>query len=189
MAFAPMTLASPPSPACLCPRISKQLRGLLRGLSYYRKFLPNMAHHIRPVTALLERAPRSNSPPRWRIPFALFSRNSPHPRYLYFQTGTRSLTRLGPSASIATLAPLASAPSSNKNSQMAPYAPSSTSAEPPSTMSRTGPLWNSKPDTSCGVLDASDAIYSVCTSSFIPTISASSKFARSERQNRAFNDG
>ena len=33
----------------------KQLRSLLGGLSYYRKFLPNMAHHIRPVTALLKK--------------------------------------------------------------------------------------------------------------------------------------
>ena len=35
------------------------------------------------------------------------------------------------------------------------YAPSSISAKPPSTMSRTGPPWNSKPDASCGALDAS----------------------------------
>ena len=44
---------------------------------------------------------------------------------------------------------------------MAPCAQSSASADPPSTMSRTGPLWNSKPDASCGVSDASDAIYSL----------------------------
>ena len=50
-------------------------------------------------------------------------------------------------------------------------------AESPSTMSTTG-LWNSKPDASCGVSDASDAIYSACTSWFSLTISASSKFAR-----------
>ena len=122
------------------PTDIKQLRSLLGGLSYYRKFLPNMAYHIRPVTALLKRALRSNSPPQWRIPFAHFSRNSPHPLYLSFRTRTRSSTRLGPCASIATPAPLVSAPPLNKNSQMAPYAPSSTSAEPPSTMSRTGPL-------------------------------------------------
>ena len=35
------------------PTDIKQLRSLLGGLSYYRKFLPNMAHHIRPITALL----------------------------------------------------------------------------------------------------------------------------------------
>ena len=59
----------------------KQLRSLLGGLSYYRKFLPNMAYHIRPVTALRET-----------------SRNSPHPLYLSFRTGTRSSTCLDPCA-------------------------------------------------------------------------------------------
>ena len=148
------------------PTDIKQLRSLLGGLSYYRKFLPNMAHHIRPVTALLKKG-------------AAFEFTSAmHPLYLFLRTGTRSSTRLGPSACIATPAPLASEPPSNKNSQMAPYAPSSTSAEPPSTMSGIGHLWHSKPDASCGVSDASDATYSVCTSSFSLTISAFSKSAR-----------
>ena len=34
---------------------TKQLRSLLGGLSDYRKFLPNMARHIRPITALLKK--------------------------------------------------------------------------------------------------------------------------------------
>ena len=33
----------------------KQLRSLLGGLSYYRKFLPNMARRIRPITAFLKK--------------------------------------------------------------------------------------------------------------------------------------
>ena len=37
------------------PTDIKQLRSLLGGLSHYRKFLPNMAYHIRPVTALLKK--------------------------------------------------------------------------------------------------------------------------------------
>ena len=37
------------------PTDIKQLRSLLGGLSYYRKFLLNMAHHIRPITALLKK--------------------------------------------------------------------------------------------------------------------------------------
>ena len=36
------------------PRDIKQLRSLLGGLSYYRKFLPNMAKRVRPITALLK---------------------------------------------------------------------------------------------------------------------------------------
>ena len=70
-----------------------------------------------------ERAPRSISPLQWRIPFVPSSRTSPHPQYLSSRTRTRSSTRLDPSASIATLAPLASEPPSNKNNRMAPYAP------------------------------------------------------------------
>ena len=124
------------------PTDIKQLRSLLGGLSYYRKFLPNMAHHIRPITALLKKGAAFNSPPQWRTPFAHFSRNSWHPQYLSSQTGTQLLTHLDRSASTATPVPLASEPLSNKNSQMAPYAPSSTSVEPPLTMSRTGPRWN-----------------------------------------------
>ena len=37
------------------PTDIRQLRSLLGGLRYYRKFLPNMAHNIRPVTALLKK--------------------------------------------------------------------------------------------------------------------------------------
>ncbi|CAB1108262.1 unnamed protein product [Ectocarpus sp. CCAP 1310/34] len=37
------------------PRDVKQLRSLLGGLSYYRKFLPNMAKRIRPLTTLLQK--------------------------------------------------------------------------------------------------------------------------------------
>ena len=37
------------------PRDIKQLRSLLGCLSYYRKFLPNMAKRVRPITALLKK--------------------------------------------------------------------------------------------------------------------------------------
>ena len=37
------------------PTDIKQLRSLLGSLSYYRKFLPNIARHIRPITALLKK--------------------------------------------------------------------------------------------------------------------------------------
>ena len=46
------------APALTCmpmPTDIKQLRSLLGGLSYYRKFLPNMARRIRPITALLKK--------------------------------------------------------------------------------------------------------------------------------------
>ena len=37
------------------PMDIKQLRSLLGGLSYYRKFLPDMARLIHPITALLKK--------------------------------------------------------------------------------------------------------------------------------------
>lgn len=37
------------------PRDVKQLRPLRGGLSYYRKFLPNVAKRIRPLTTLLKK--------------------------------------------------------------------------------------------------------------------------------------
>ena len=37
------------------PRDLKHLRSLLGGLSYYRKFLPDMSKRIRPITALLKK--------------------------------------------------------------------------------------------------------------------------------------
>ena len=37
------------------PTDIKQLHSLLGGLSYYRKFLPNMAHYIRPIKAFLKK--------------------------------------------------------------------------------------------------------------------------------------
>ena len=42
------------------PTDIKQLRSLLGGLSYYRKFLPNMARLIRPITALLKKGAAFN---------------------------------------------------------------------------------------------------------------------------------
>lgn len=36
------------------PTNVKQLRGLLRGLGHYRKFLPNLSMKLMPVTALLK---------------------------------------------------------------------------------------------------------------------------------------
>ena len=37
------------------PSVIKQLRSLLGGHSYYRKFLPDMARCIRPIMALLKK--------------------------------------------------------------------------------------------------------------------------------------
>ena len=42
------------------PTDIKQLCSLIDGLNYYRKFLPNMARHIRPITALLKESVARN---------------------------------------------------------------------------------------------------------------------------------
>ena len=116
----------------LMPTDIKQLRSLLGGLSYYRKFLPNMAHHIRPITALLKKGAAFDFTSAMEDTVRALSQNSQHPQYLSSRTGTQLSTHLDPSASTATAVPLVSEPPSNKDSRMAPYAP-------PSTMSRTGP--------------------------------------------------
>ena len=122
------------------PTDIKQLRSLLGGLSYYRKFLPNMARHIRLITALLKKGAAFDFTSAMEDTVRALLAELVAPLYLSSRTGTRSSTRLGHSASIVTPAPLASEPPSKENNRMAPYAPLSTSAEPPSTMSKTGPL-------------------------------------------------
>ena len=179
MAFAPMTLASPPSPACLCPRISNSFAAYLAVLVSTVSPLPNGLPHTpgdgppekgRCVRIRLRSGGYRSHPSRG-------TRRTPYTCLSGLGRGHRHVSALAPPLRRQP-APLVSAPPSNKNSQMAPYTPSSTSAEPPSTMSKIGPLWNSKPDASCGVSDPSDATYSVCTSSFSLTISASNKSAR-----------
>ena len=145
------------------PTDIKQLRSLLGGLRYYRKFLPNMARRIRPITTLLKKGVAFEFTSTMEDTVRALLAELAAPPILSSRTGMRSTTRLGPSASIATPAPLVSEPPSDKNSRMTQYTPSSISAEPPSTMGRTGPPWNSKPDASCGVFDASAVNYSACT--------------------------
>ena len=121
------------------PTDIKQLRSLLGGLSYYRKFLPNMARRIRPITALIKKGVAFDFTSIMEDTVRALLAELVTPRYSSSRTGTWSSTRLGPSASIATPAPLVSEPPSNENSRMAQCAASSISAEPLSTMSRTGP--------------------------------------------------
>ena len=137
------------------PTDIKQLRSLLAGLSYYRKFLPNMARLIRPITALLKKGAAFDFTSAMEDTVRALLAELVAPPILVFPDWDADIDTSLPFRLIATLAPLASEPPATKNNRMALYAPSSTSAEPPSTMSRTEPLWNSKPDASCGVSDAS----------------------------------
>ena len=159
----------------------KQLRSLLGGLSYYRKFLPNMACHIRPITVLLKKERRirlylcnggyRSCPPRG-------TRRTPNTCLPGLGRGHRYVSRpfrLHCDASTAGLG--ATLEQEQPDGSIRPIVYISRAALD-NEQNWTPVLWNSKPYASCGVSDASDAIYSACTSWFSLTISASSKFAR-----------
>ena len=177
MAFAPMTLASPPSPACLCPRISNSFAAYLVLVITVSSCL--MAYHIRPVTALLKKGAAFEFASAVEDTVRTLLAELAAPPILVFPDWD---------AFIDTSRPLrlhcgrqhrwSRRHPRTRTTRWLPYAPSSTSAEPPSTMSRIGPLRNSKPDASCGASDPTDATYPVCTSSFSLTISASNKSVR-----------
>ena len=122
------------------PTDIKQLRSLLGGLSYYRKFLPNMARLIHPITARLKKGAafvftstmedtvRALLAKLAALPILVFPDwdaviDTTRPFHLHCDASTAGLG--------ATL---------EQEQPVAPYAPSSISAEAPSTMSRTGPL-------------------------------------------------
>ena len=171
------------------PTDIKQLRSLFGGLSYYRKFLPNMAHHIRPITALLKKGAASNFTSAMEDTVRALLAELAVPPILVFPDwdaviDTSRPFRLLCDASTAGLGATLEREQLDGSIRPIVYISRATLDN-----EKTGPLWNSKPDASCGVLDALDVICSVCTSSFSPTISASRKFARSEKSNRAFNAG
>ena len=146
------------------PRDIKQLRSLLDGLSYYRKFLPNMAKRVRPISALLKKEPRSALLPRCERPFAPYPRNSQLHRYFSSPIGTLLLTSLDHSICIAMPAPTVLEQRSNRNRLAALSAPSSILVEQLSLTNGTGLPWNSKLDTSYGVSVDFAATYLACSS-------------------------
>ena len=141
------------------PRDIKQPRSLLGGLSYYRKFLSTMAKHVRSITSLLKKELRLTSLPRWKRPFAPYSRNSQPHRYLSFPIGTLLSTSLDHSACTAMPAPMVSEQHSSRTSLTDPSAPLSILAKQPSLMNVMRPLRNSKPDALYGVSTAFAATY------------------------------
>ena len=158
------------------PTDIKQLRSLLGGLSYYRKFLPNMAHHIRSVTALPKKGAAFEFTSAMEDTVRTLLAEFDAPSILVFPDWDAVIDKSRPfrlhcDAGTAGLG--ATLEQEQPDGPIRPIVYIS-----PSTISRIGPLWNSKPDASCGVSDASDDTYSVCTSSFSLTISAFSKSAR-----------
>ena len=132
------------------PTDIKQLRSLLGGLSYYRKFQPNMACRVRPITALLKKGAAFDFTFTMEDTVRALLAELAAPQVLVFPDwdaviDTSRPFRLHCDASTAGLG---------------------------------ATLEQEQPDALCGVLDASNVIYSACTSWFSLTISASSKFAR-----------
>ena len=160
------------------PTDIKQLHSLLGGLSYYREFLPNMACRIRPMTALLKKGVAFDyistmkdtvrallaelaAPPILIFPDWDAVIDTSRPFRLHCDASTAdfgaTLEQEQPDGSIRPIVYISRATLDNEQN----WTP-----------------MGSKPDASCGVSDASDVIYSVCTSWFSLTISASSKSAR-----------
>ena len=105
------------------PRDIKQLRSLLGGLSYYRKFLPTMAKLVRSITSLLKKgAVFDFTPPTEARRFTLYSQNLQPHQYSSFPTGTLLSTSLDPSAYTVMPAPMVSEQLSSRSSLTAPSA-------------------------------------------------------------------
>ena len=149
------------------PTDIKQLRSLLGGLSYYRMFLPNMARLIRPITVLLKKGAAFDFTPAMEVTVRALLAELAAPPILVFPDWDAVIDTSRPFR-------LHCDEQEQPDGSIRPIVYISRA----STMSRTGPLWNSKPDASCGVSDASDTINSACSFLFSLTISASSKSAR-----------
>ena len=121
------------------PRDIKQLRSLLGGLSYYGKFLPNMAKRVRPITALLEKGATFSFTPPMEEAVRAYLRNSQLHRYLSSPIGTLLSTSIDHSVCIAMPAPTVSEQRSNRNNLTVPPDPSSILAEQLSLMNGIGP--------------------------------------------------
>lgn len=96
------------------PSDIKQLRSLLGRLSYDRKFLPDMAHLIRPITALLKK----------RATFEFTSTTKNTVCVLLAELTILTILVFPDWDEVTrTLAPLASEPPSSRNNALARYAP------------------------------------------------------------------
>ena len=124
------------------PTDIKQLRSLLGGLSYYRKFPPNMAHHIRPITALLKKSAAFDFTSAMEDTVRALLSELAAPPILLFPDwdaliDTSRPFRLHCDASTAGLGA-----TPEQEQPDGSIRPSSISVEPPLTMSRSGPRWN-----------------------------------------------
>ena len=126
----------------------KQLRSLLGGLSYYRKFLPNMAKRVKSITSLLKKGAVFDFTPTMETAVRALLAELAAPPILIFLDWDASPDRF---VYTAMPAPMASEQLSSRSSLTAPSAPLSILAEQRSLTNGIGPPWNSRPDALCGV--------------------------------------
>ena len=103
----------------------KQLRSLLGGLSFYRKFLPNMAKRVRPFTALLKKGTTFGFTPSMEEAIRALLAELAAPPFLSSPIGTLISTSLDHPVCIAKPAPMVSEQHPNRNSLTALSVPSS----------------------------------------------------------------
>ena len=140
----------------------KQLRNLLGDVSYYRKFLPNMAKRVRPITALLNEGDTFSFTPSMEEAVRALIAEFAASLILVFPIGTLLSTSLDHSVCLAMPAPMASEQRSNRNSLTTLSVPSSMLVEQLSLINGTGLPWNSNPGASYGVSVAFAATYLAC---------------------------
>ena len=143
------------------PTDIKQFRSSLGGLSYYLKFLLNLAKRVCQITALLKNvATFSFTPSMEEAVCALLTEFAAPPILVFLHWDAvidcSRLFRLHCDANTDGLGATL-----EQNSLTAMSAPSSRLVKQHSLMSETGPPWSLKPDASCGVSGAFAAIYSV----------------------------
>lgn len=110
------------------PTYIKQLRSLLRGLSFYRKFLPSLAKQFRPLNFLLKKGAKFEfTLKKENAVHALIAKLSEDPFWLSL-IGLLQMTVHVPSGYATTLASMVLVPLSSKNKRTVLLAPFFTSA-------------------------------------------------------------
>ncbi|CAB1096809.1 unnamed protein product [Ectocarpus sp. CCAP 1310/34] len=136
------------------PKDVKQLRSVLGGLSYYRKFLPNMAKRIRPLTTLLKKQEKFIFTPSMEQAVRVLLAELANPPVLVYPDWDAFQTARDLFIFTVMLVAMGLVGLSNKNSQMVPLAQLSSSVGLLRTQNVTGFPSISRRVASCGVSSA-----------------------------------
>ena len=138
------------------PKNLKQVRALMGGMGYYRKFLPDQSKRIRPPTALLRKG--VFTPAMGTIVRQIFAELAAR-QFWSSRIGTLQPTAPAPSMCTVTPVSMGFVPRLNKNNRTARYGPLHISAALPSTSRGIGPRWTRKLAALSGPSNDSEAIY------------------------------